>query len=82
MDKNVSITVTITQNPVSMEYTVSFDSPYTGTGTAEDPLVVPNYTTYELPAAGGIGTSPFYLLGGGMIVLASVLLIVRRRMNG
>lgn len=82
MDKNVSITVTITQNPVTMEYTVSFDSPYTGTGTAEDPLVVLNYTTYELPAAGGIGTSPFYLLGGSLIMLASVLLIVRRRMNG
>ncbi len=82
MDKNISITVTITQNPVTMEYTVSFDGPYTGTGTAEDPLVVLNYTTYELPAAGGIGTSPFYLLGGSLIVLASVLLIARGRMNG
>lgn len=49
----LSITVTITQNPVTMEYGISFGDRYPGVGSSEDPLCPPNYTTPVLPSTGG-----------------------------
>ena len=45
MDNKLSITVTITQNPVTMEYNISFDNLYSGVGSSADPLHIQNYTT-------------------------------------
>lgn len=42
---------------------------------------VVNNSGLELPETGGIGTTVFYILGGILVIGASVVLIVRRRMN-
>lgn len=42
---------------------------------------VVNNSGLELPQTGGIGTTVFYILGGILVIGASVVLIVRRRMN-
>ena len=42
---------------------------------------VVNKSGLELPETGGIGTTVFYILGGILVIGASVVLIVRRRMN-
>ena len=71
--------MTITQNPVTMEYTVSFeDSGYSGTGTAKDPLCIENYSTYELPGTGGSGTKILCTLGNLLLLSAGILLITKK----
>ncbi len=42
---------------------------------------VENNTGTELPSTGGVGTTMFYVIGGGLVLCALVLLIVRKRMN-
>ena len=37
--------------------------------------------SYELPATGGIGTTLFYVIGGGLMAVAAVLLVTKKRMN-
>ena len=71
--------MTIIQNPVTMEYTVSFeDSGYRRTGTAKDPLCIENYSTYELPGTGGSGTHILYTLGTLLLLSAGILLITKK----
>ena len=83
MDKQLSITVTITQNPVTMEFTVSFGGAYsdsfTGAGSVSDPLCIKNYSSPMLPETGGCGTAVFYTIGGLMIMSAAVLWISAKR---
>lgn len=43
---------------------------------------VNNNSGSELPDTGGMGTTMFYLIGGVLVVLAAVILITRKRMNG
>jgi len=81
MDKNLSLTVTITQNPVTMAYSFAFSDGFTGAGTSADPLCVPNSTTYVLPDTGGSGVAGFYALGVSLLLLAAFLPIRRRRKN-
>lgn len=42
---------------------------------------VKNYMGSELPETGGMGTKVIYLVGGALVVLASVLLVTKRRMS-
>ena len=83
MDKQLSISVTITQNPVTMEYTVSFGGAYsdsfTGAGSISDPLCIKNYSSPMLPETGGCGTAVFYTIGGILIISAAVLWISAKR---
>ena len=85
-DRQLSVTVTITQNPVTMEYSVSFDGAYsdayTGTGRISDPLCIQNYTTPMLPETGGKGPGAFYLAGGLLILSAVVLWLSGKRRKG
>ena len=37
--------------------------------------------SYELPSTGGIGTTLFYVIGGGLMAVAAVLLVTKKRMN-
>ncbi len=74
MDRQLSVTVTIAQNPVTMEYNISFGDLYAGVGSSADPLRLPNYTTPVLPAAGGAGTG-LYTAGGVLLITAAVCLL-------
>lgn len=55
-DRRVSLTLTIAQNPITLEYTVTFGGGHTEAGTSADPLIVENDSSYELPQTGGMGT--------------------------
>lgn len=81
MDKNLSLTVTITQNSVTMDYSFAFSSGFTGAGTGADPLRVPNSTTYVLPETGGSETAGVYALGVSLLLLAAFLPVLGRRKN-
>ena len=74
MDNKLSITVTITQNPVTMEYGIFFGDRYPGVGSSEDPLCPPNYTTPVLPSTGGAGTK-LYTAGGALLIAAAACLL-------
>lgn len=74
MDNKLSITVTITQNPVTMEYGISFGDRSPGVGSSEDPLCPPNYTTPVLPSTGGTGTK-LYTAGGALLIAAAACLL-------
>ena len=54
-DRRVSLTLTIAQNPITLEYTVTFGGGHTEAGTSADPLIVENDSSYELPQTGGMG---------------------------
>lgn len=54
-------------------------TPNEGEGSLSANVV--NKSGLELPQTGGIGTTVFYILGGILVIGASVVLIVRRRMN-
>ena len=69
LDKHIAITVTITQNPVTMEYTVQFDGAYSGAGSTADPLCVQNTVAYRLPETGGSGVTWLYVLGAALTLL-------------
>lgn len=43
--------------------------------------MIKNNSGTELPETGGIGTTIFYVLGSILLVGATVLLIVKKRMN-
>ena len=78
MDSHLFVTVTITQNPVTMEYNISFGDLYTGTGSTADPLCIPNRAMFVLPSTGGAGTAP-YMAGGAVLMAAAVYLLYVRK---
>lgn len=80
-DRRVSLTLTIAQNPITLEYTVTFGGGHTEAGTSADPLIVENDSSYELPQTGGMGMRLFYGLGL-MLLLAAALLACRKHRNG
>lgn len=50
--------------------------------TATDATVkVLNKAGTQLPSTGGIGTTLFYVIGGGLMAVAAVLLVAKKRMN-
>lgn len=74
MDNKLSITVMITQNPVTMEYNISFGDRSPGVGSSTDPLCLPNCTTPVLPSTGGAGTK-LYTAGGALLIAAAACLL-------
>ena len=79
MDEHISVPVTITQNAVTMEYTISFGALYSGTGSAADPLRIPNCTASVLPDTGGIGTGLYTAAGILLTAAAACLLYIQRK---
>ena len=74
-DCKTSLTVTIKQHPVTMEYELIFSGSSTGAGTGADPLRIENYSGYELPNTGGDGTSQ-YIMGGILLVTGAASLLL------
>lgn len=77
----VKITATTSGTSVSeaVEYKNQSETSYT---TATDATVkVLNKAGTQLPSTGGIGTTLFYVIGGGLMAVAAVLLVTKKRMN-
>lgn len=77
------ITVVIDRGtlPTVASQTISYTVKY-GDTTADDHVVrVENKAGVELPSTGGIGTTLFYVIGGGLMVAAIVLLVTKKRME-
>ncbi len=79
LDTHVSVAVTITQNPVTLAYSVTFDGDHTGLGTSADPLCIENHGAYVLPKTGGRGTAAFYIPGAFLLLSAAALPDLRKR---
>lgn len=71
LDTHVSVAVTITQNPVTLAYSVTFSGDHTGLGTSADPLCIENHGAYVLPKTGGRGTAAFYVPGAFLLLSAA-----------
>ena len=79
LDTHVSVAVTITQNPVTLAYSVTFSGDHTGLGTSADPLCIENHGAYVLPKTGGRGTAAFYVPGAFLLLSAAALPDLRKR---
>ena len=79
LDTHVSVTVTITQNPVTLAYSVTFSGDHTSLGTSADPLCIENHGAYVLPKTGGRGTAAFYVPGAFLFLSAAALPDLRER---
>ena len=70
IDNEVSLSMAIIQNPITMEYDVIFEDPYTeaGIGTSVHPLLIENEAHGDrLPDTGGNGAMKIYL--GGILIV-------------
>lgn len=79
LDTHISVTVTITQNPVTLAYSVTFSGDHTGLGTSADPLCIENHGAYVPPKTGGRGTAAFYVPGAFLLLSAAALPDLRKR---
>ena len=73
------MTVTITQNPVTLAYSVTFSGDHTGLGTSADLLCIESHGAYVLPKTGGRGTAAFYVPGAFLLLSAAALPDLRKR---
>lgn len=71
------VTVDLTQGSIKTTYAASG----TYSNTTHGGYGVLNNAGTVLPGTGGIGTTIFYLIGGGLMVAAAVLLIAKKRME-
>lgn len=79
----IEVKITATSDATGVSETVEYrnqnDSTYT---PATDATVkVLNKAGTQLPSTGGIGTTLFYVIGGGLMAVAAVLLVTKKRMN-
>ena len=79
LDTHISVAVTITQNPVTLAYSVTFSGDHTGLGASADPLCIENHGAYVLPKTGGRGTAAFYVPGAFLLLSAAALPDLRER---
>jgi fimbrial isopeptide formation D2 family protein/LPXTG-motif cell wall-anchored protein len=75
IDGDTTSTYTATTNA---EEVVTYEAPVNGNNS----FPINNKKGTELPSTGGIGTTIFYIVGGGMVVGAVVFLLTKRRMAG
>lgn len=64
------------ENCTSVTTEVNEDVPQAGLS-----ITVKNNKGASLPSTGGIGTTLFYVIGGGLMAVAAVLLVAKKRMN-
>ena len=76
IDQNGNVTDLVESDPVTVTKTT-----YTNEAIAVTAIPVINLAGAELPSTGGIGTTLFYV-GGGILVLAAVILLVTKRRMG
>ena len=77
------ITVVIDRGtlPTVASQTISYTVKYGDTTAAGHVVRVENKAGVELPSTGGMGTTLFYVIGGGLMVAAIVLLVTKKRME-
>lgn len=74
-DRN-TLLKSLSGNPVTGEITFTSDK---GTGALTTNVINKSGTT--LPSTGGMGTTVFYVVGGGLMAVAVVLLVTKKRME-
>lgn len=75
----IDVVITASNGSATITYRDADESGYeTATGAT---VKVLNNAGTTLPGTGGIGTTIFYLIGGGLMVAAAVLLIAKKRME-
>ena len=81
--KPIEVKITATSDATGVSETVEYrNSSETSYTPATDATVkVLNEAGTQLPSTGGIGTTLFYVIGGGLMAVAAVLLVTKKRMN-
>lgn len=79
----IEVEITATTSVTSVSETVRYKNlSEPSYKTATDATVkVLNKAGTQLPSTGGIGTTLFYVIGGGLMAVAAVLLVAKKRMN-
>ena len=75
------ITVVIESTLPTAGGNASYTVKYGETTPADHVVRVENKAGVELPSTGGMGTTLFYVIGGGLMVAAIVLLVTKKRME-
>lgn len=79
IEVKITATTSVTSESETVQYKNLSENSYT---TATDATVkVLNKAGTQLPSTGGIGTTLFYVIGGGLMAVAAVLLVAKKRMN-
>lgn len=79
IEVEITATTSVTSGSETVQYKNLSESSYT---PATDATVkVLNKAGTQLPSTGGIGTTLFYVIGGGLMAVAAVLLVTKKRMN-
>lgn len=79
IEVEITATTSVTSGSETVQYKNSNETSYT---PATDATVkVLNSAGTQLPSTGGIGTTLFYVIGGGLMAVAAVLLVTKKRMN-
>lgn len=83
LTKPIEVKITATSDATGVSETVEYkNSSETSYTKATDATVkVLNKAGTQLPSTGGIGTTLFYVIGGGLMAVAAVLLVTKKRMN-
>lgn len=79
IEVKITATPDVTGVSETVEYKNQNDSTYTPATNAI--VKVLNEAGTQLPSTGGIGTTLFYVIGGGLMAVAAVLLVTKKRMN-
>ena len=79
IEVKITATTSVTSVSEAVEYKNLSETSYK---TATDATVkVLNKAGTQLPSTGGIGTTLFYVIGGGLMAVAAILLVAKKRMN-
>lgn len=79
IEVEITATTSVTSGSETVQYKNLSEPSYT---PATDATVkVLNKAGTQLPSTGGIGTTLFYVIGGGLMAVAAVLLVTKKRMN-
>ena len=79
IEVEINATTSITSGSETVRYKNSSEPSYTQ--AADATVKVLNKAGTQLPSTGGIGTTIFYVIGGGLMAVAAVLLVAKKRMN-
>ena len=77
---NGAFSVDLTSGNMVTTATIGKDTVVNATN-AEKAKVIENNTGAVLPSTGGMGTTVFYVVGGGLMAVAVVLLVTKKRME-